>query len=125
MSTPVTLAEISGRDFSTDVSAFGQVAENLDDIEQCLRILLTTPKGSRPHEPLFGCDAWRYLDAPLSTAVPRMIQEIVAAVGMWEPRCRLKRVVPRFEAAAGGNLVLSVEWTLPNYEDSRLTEVAL
>jgi len=120
---PVALADITGRDFSISAAACGQVVENLADIDQCIRVILATPKGSRPHQPLFGCDAWRYLDAPLPESVAHIIREVAEAVALWEPRCRVKSVTPDYGALAAGALGLRLEWTLPGYDQPQTTEV--
>jgi phage baseplate assembly protein W len=119
------LTDIRSRDFSKAIGEFGQVAENIDDINQCLRAILKSPKGSRPHAPLFGCDAWRYLDRPMGAAIPQIVREVAEAIEAWEPRVELMKITPDFTEAAAGYLHLSIEWKLTGATESRTTEVRL
>ena len=75
---------------------WGEVVTGLDDIAQCLMIIVTTPPGSVPLRPEFGCDVLGYLDRPSAIAVPGIIREISRAVARWEPRAELRqvRVIP-------------------------------
>lgn len=58
----------------------------LDDIDQCIRTILATPKGSDPLRPDFGSDHYRYVDWPQNTVAPHLVREAVVAVATWEPR---------------------------------------
>ncbi len=106
------ISDIAAADWSIKLETPGSVVEGLDDINQCLRIILQTPKGSRPHEPLFGCDAWKYLDAPMGEAIPRIIIEVYDAIEMWEPRAHLISVTPDMTEAATGRLTLRLSWKI-------------
>lgn len=89
----------------------GEVAEGADDIDQAIRIILATPKGSRPHEPEFGSDINLWLDAPVNVAIPNIIREVVDAVEAWEPRARIVSVTPTLHDSGAG-YTLRVVWTL-------------
>lgn len=78
-------------------------------VAQCVRTILSTPKGSDPLRPEFGSDAWRYLDWPVPRAVPNVIRESVDAIRQWEPRCLNVRVQP---VIAGEHVTLRVNWRL-------------
>ena len=64
-----------------------------DDVAQCIHIILQTPKGADPLRPTFGCDAWRFIDAPLQLARPHIVREVFEALTRWEPRIKVQRVV--------------------------------
>lgn len=68
------------------------VVEQLADIHQSIRIILTTPLRADPLRPEFGCGAGRYLDYPVDRARPHVVREVVAAVRRWEPRVMLVKV---------------------------------
>ena len=124
MSTNVT--DITAADWSIRLNDPGSVVENLDDINQCLRVIMGTPKGSRAHDPLFGCDAWTFLDRPLADALPQIITAVIEAVEEWEPRVKLTSVIPVTTEAASGQLTLQVEWKLKDYDAGiQQTEVTL
>lgn len=90
------------------------------DIDQCIRIILTTPKGSDPHRPDFGSGIHLYLDYPVNQAVPHLVREGVEAIRQWEPRCELVKVSPRID---GAQITLCVTWRIANRV--RETEVKL
>ncbi|MGL5631392.1 MAG: GPW/gp25 family protein [Azovibrio sp.] len=85
------------------------VVEAEADIDQAIRVILGTPKGSDPHRPNFGSDLHLYLDYPIDQAIPHVVRETVEAIRLWEPRCKLIRVVPSTEVS---QIILRVEWKL-------------
>lgn len=113
------LADITGVDWSPKVGTPGGVVENEGDINQCIQIILATPKGSRPHEPLFGSDIYRYIDYPVNEAIPRIIGAVMEAIEEWETRVRLVRVTPTFEGVASGAITLVIEWEWKDYSDGK------
>lgn len=88
------------------------VAQQIADVNQCIRIILTTPKGSDPLRPEFGCDAGNYLDLPLDAARPHIVREVRAALA-WEPRISVDGVtVSQGKEQSGGHAVVRIAWTL-------------
>lgn len=85
----IQLPDILSAYWSPRLGEFGGVVEDLADIDQCIRIIVATPKGSDPLRPLFGCDAWKYQDAPVDVALPNVVREVYSAIAMWEPRAAL------------------------------------
>lgn len=106
------LTDITASDWSIKLDEPGSVVENLDDINQCIKVVLETPKGSRAHEPLFGSDVWQYLDQPLSEALPRIVAAVIEAVTEWEPRVKLISVIPVKDEISSGKITLQIEWKL-------------
>lgn len=86
-----------------------QLVTDIDDISQCIRIIVSTPKGSDPHRPLFGCDVDQYIDYPINTARPYIVREITDALRAWEPRIKVIRV--RVDVADISALTCYIEWT--------------
>lgn len=113
---PTALADITGSDWSIKLNDPGSVVENLDDINQCINVILTTPKGSRAHEPLFGCDVWTFLDRPISSALPNIVAAVIEAIEEWETRILLTRVLPDYDGLATGHVTLKLEWKLKDYD---------
>src|SRR5438105_3351057 len=87
-----TLADISSADWSLKVGSIGAVVQGIDDIDQCIAIILTTPKGSDPLRTTFGADLWHYIDNPISVAIPSIVREVSAAIAMWEPRVTVQSI---------------------------------
>lgn len=119
----VRVDEITSADWSLKVGSPGEIVTDLDDIEQCIDIILTTRKGSVPHQPLFGCDAWLWLDKPLQIARPNIIRECVDALTLWEPRIDVISVP--VELVTIGHVAVTVEYRLKNSVVSRFKEVSL
>jgi len=83
------------------------IVGGLDDIDQCVRIILTTPKGSDPHRPEFGSNIHLYIDWPQNRITPHLVREAVEALRLWEPRIGEVRVAVSHALAA---VELNVEW---------------
>lgn len=111
-----TLADITSSDWSLRLGALGEVAQGIADVDQCIKIILTTPKGSDPLRPTFGADLWRYIDSPITVAVPSIVREVTAAISMWEPRVTLisATVTPAIDGTAqsGAHLNITIRWQL-------------
>lgn len=85
------------------------VVEGVADIDQAIRIILGTPKGSVPHRPDFGSNIHLYIDHPIAEATPHLVRESVEAIRQWEPRCELVKVIPTVEES---HTTLRVLWKL-------------
>ncbi len=122
-----TMAEITSADWSLMLDStaaqvglatgVGAVVQGLDDVNQCIAIILGTPKGSDYLRPTFGCDIWRFIDAPLTLAIPHIVREVTEALTIWEPRISVLAVTAQLAAPGAnsnypGNLIVSVTWRL-------------
>ena len=63
------LNEITYVDWQLKLNSIGEVAQGVDDINQCIAIILLTKKGTVPHRPTFGSDIYKYIDYPINEAV--------------------------------------------------------
>lgn len=90
----------------------GQLVTDIDDIDQCIRIILTTPKGSDPLRPTFGSDMHLYMDYPINVARPHLVREIVIALMQWEPRIAVVDVVITLSDLA--TMSAAVKWEFIN-----------
>lgn len=90
----------------------GNVVQGVADINQCIGIILATPKGSDPLRPTFACDLWRWIDTPITVARPNLVREIVEAITKWEPRVRVLSVVINLVAGTLSNLTITIVWQL-------------
>jgi len=117
----IDVNQIRSVDWSRKVGEPGSIAEGLDDIDQCIKILLATPKGAVEHRPEFGCDAWRYLDYPVNEALPHIVRECTNALARWEPRAMVTGIATSYEAS---RVFLSIRWTAALGTSGQNTEVA-
>lgn len=95
----------------------GGFVEGIEDIRQCIRIILETPLGSDPLRPDFGSNLHLYLDYPIDRARPHIVRETVEAIRKWETRCTVKRVSVSIEETS--SLLIQVYFILADgVEDS-------
>ena len=85
------------------------VVEGVRDVEQAIRLVVRTPRGSDPHRPTFGSNVHLYVDHPINTVVPHLVRETVDAISEWELRAKVEKVVPVFGDAG---ITLRILWSL-------------
>ncbi len=119
----VTLAGITSADWSLALdqqgapgSGIGSVVQGVADVNQCIQIILNTPKGSDPLRPTFGADVWRYIDSPINAAIPAIVREVTEAILRWEPRVTVVSIsvtpATGTDTQAGARLSIAVTWKL-------------
>jgi uncharacterized protein len=91
-------------------AGIGNVVQGIADINQCIGIILATPKGSDPLRPTFACDLWQWIDAPITVARPHLVREIVQALTKWEPRIQVLSVVINLVGIS--QLTIAITWQL-------------
>ena len=106
--------------WSPKLGAPGDLVTGINDIAQCIRIILETPRGSDPLRPLFGSDHYKYLDRPLPAAVPFIIREAWDAIATWEPRAVVERIAAETENA---HAVIVVYWRTADGEKTEVLRV--
>lgn len=73
-------------------SGIGGVVQGINDIHQCLKIIMTTQPGEDPFRPTFGVDLTEFLDQPVNSAKPGIISQINSALTKWEPRIIIQQI---------------------------------
>jgi len=97
--------------------------DTIKSINQNISLILTTPKGSDPHRPLFGSDLWQFLDQPLTVLTKGRIKaEIIDAISTWEPRVEIEEVDLRKETAG---LKITIKYKIKEDETIQIEEVIL
>lgn len=120
--TVVNVKNITSKDWQRKRNSFGEVVEGLDDIRQCINTILKTVKGSVPLRPDFGCDAYKYIDYPLSIAQMHITREVISALSRWETRIEVTSVTCETTDQVG-QLVVKILWKLKNSDIIDLSEV--
>ncbi len=70
------------------------LARHETDIEQAIRVILSTSKGERRMRPTFGCDIQTLVFAPANEATFSLMRYYVnEALKMWEPRIEVREVL--------------------------------
>jgi len=121
----ITLGDIASLDWSLMLdstagggagSGLGRVVQGLDDVAQCVTIILTTPKGADPLRPTFGADLWQYIDIPINVARAKIVREVLEAVTSWEPRIEIVNItvgiVQNDMTQPGAHLQVTVTWRI-------------
>jgi hypothetical protein len=112
-----TLEQISTSDWSMaldtsyggqDGIGLGEVVQGLDDVIQCMRIILSTPKGTDPLRPDFACDIFRFLDLPLDLVIPQIVKEVAESIGRFETRAKVLSVLAQHNEI--GQLAVTLTW---------------
>lgn len=116
------LQDIKYSDWQPKLNKIGEIAEGIDDINQCIAIILATQKGSVPHRPDFGSDIYKYIDYPVNEAVPNIIRETIDAIKKWENRIDINNVTAQIIEQ---QVKISIEWQLKESDLTANTEIIL
>lgn len=119
MTTPTSYTSITAAHWQPALGSPGEIVQGLRDIDQAIRIILGTPKGSDPHRPEFGSNLHLYIDWPVNRVVPHLVREAVDAIRQWEPRVSVVTVRAMVEAE---HVTLRVVWKVADGIE-QLTEV--
>jgi uncharacterized protein len=103
--------DITAKDWSPKLGAFGEVVSGVEDIAQCVRIICGTRIGAVPLRPEFGSEIYKWLDAPIDEARRNVPQAIFQALGRWEPRIIVNSVLVSMAENLAG-VVIRIDWSL-------------
>ncbi len=92
--------------------ALGAVmVEGVEDIEQCIRIILSTQPGQRTMEPKFGCPLADFLFHSVDATLQAMVvSKVRAALLRYEPRILVDEVTVDASGAPEGRLEISIDY---------------
>ncbi|QJP95993.1 GPW/gp25 family protein [Pseudomonas fluorescens] len=119
MTTPKPYTSITAAHWQPALGTSGEFVEGLRDIDQSIRIILTTPKGADAHRPDFGSDLHLYIDWPVNRVTPHLVRETVDALRRWETRISVFQVQVLIE---GAQIRVRVQWRIADGV-TQLTEV--
>ena len=89
------------------------IVTDIDDVNQCIQTILSTPVGSEVLRPDFGSNIWQYIDWPIDRARPHIVREAMNALTKFEPRISVTAITVN-EAADYGHAYLLVSWNAAN-----------
>ncbi|MFD2645144.1 GPW/gp25 family protein [Pseudomonas japonica] len=119
MTTPTPYTDITAAHWQPALGTSGEVVQGLRDIDQAIRIILTTPKGSDSHRPEFGSDLHLYIDWPTNQVTPYLVRESIEAIRRWETRVSVVQVQVQID---GADIMLRVVWRVADGV-AQMTEV--
>lgn len=116
------LLALSSAYWQPALGSLGDVVEQLEDIHQCIRTILSTPQGSDPHRPDFAVRLLDWVDRPITEVRATMVRDALRAIARWEPRATVKRVTVEV-GTDGASLALTVYWVPSNIESDGTTQL--
>lgn len=122
---PALSSQVDGHASGLASDRLGELVTDTQDVDQCIRIILTTPKGSDPHRPLFGSNLHLYIDYPVNSARPHIVREAVNALREWEPRIEVVKVTVSLVDMAALACVVEWKFVAGVAEESFMTNLAL
>jgi phage baseplate assembly protein W len=104
----------------TDASGSIALTSDDQDLEQAIRLILTTAPGERPMRPKFGCGIHDYVFAPAdATTAGRLSLEVKRALAFWEPRIEVKNVDVSVDAFDRNTLYINIGYEKKGSYDPR------
>ena len=90
------------------------------DIEQAIRLILSTMPGERVMRPNFGCRAWELVFDPINSETTSLMGHYVTqALRFWEPRIEMGKVEVFRDTADDGVLLVEIQYTVKATHDPR------
>ena len=96
------------------------LTNDYDEIEQSIRIILSTAPGQRVMRPEFGCRIHELVFAPNSSATAgQAIRYVGEALGRWEPRIDLQEVNALDDPGRDGVMLIEIKYQIKDTHDER------
>ncbi len=112
----------SGWAFPFRISPSGGIAlsKHDTDIDEAIRIILGTAKGERHMRPQFGCGIHDLVFAPNNATTAGLVETYVReAIGWWEPRVELLRVVVDNDNDERNQILINIFYRIRATNDER------
>ena len=106
--------------FPIRTDANGGIALVLSDreIQEAIRVIVSTSPGERPMRPDFGCRIHDYVFAPAdSTTAAAMSAAVTDALNRWEPRIDVEDVVVLFTAEDPTVFYIDIQYRMKQTND--------
>lgn len=104
----INISDISTDRWSMSITNFGEVVADVEDLKQCLYIIVSTRKGSAPGWRAFGCGLFDHLDKPVNVVGPLVVQEMRASIERWEPNIVIQDIT--FSHEDLGKVRWTIKW---------------
>lgn len=96
------------------------LAQHENDIEESIRVILSTAKGERRMRPNFGCDVHRLVYAPNNaTTWGLAIHYVEEALGWWEPRIEVTNIEASADPLDTARLLIDIKYRIKATNDAR------
>jgi len=104
------------------ISPTGGIAlsRQVADIEEAIRIILSTAKGERHMRPQFGCGIHDLVFHPNNATTAGLIQTAIdEALGWWEPRIEVLQVIVDVDEDETNKLLIEIYYRIRATNDER------
>ena len=111
-----------GRVFPPRIDPQGGMALTSErtELDQSIRIILSTSPGQRVMRPNFGCRLYELVFAPNNNHTAAQARRYVEeALGMWEPCIRVTKVDARPDEQERSRLIIFIEYQVKATHDQR------
>jgi phage baseplate assembly protein W len=111
-----------GWSFPLRVDGRGGIAlsQHENDVEESIRIILSTAKGERRMRPNFGCDIHKIVFAPNNaTSWGLAAHYVEEALGWWEPRIEVLEIDPQPDPLDTSRLLINIKYRIKATNDER------
>jgi phage baseplate assembly protein W len=112
----------NGWSFPFRISPTGGIALSRHefDIDEAIRIILSTAKGERHMRPQFGCGIHDLVFAPNNATTAGLVDTYVReAIGWWEPRVEVLRVEVGTDDEERNKLLINIHYRIRVTNDDR------
>lgn len=104
----------------TDVTGSVALVRGDREIEEAIRIILSTSPGERPMRPDFGCAIHDFVFAPAdATTAGQLAYAVRSALDRWEPRIDVGDVRVSFDTGDAGTLHITIDYSISGSNDPR------
>ncbi len=94
------------RNWQVCINAPLQKVYGVEDIAQCVYVILSTVPGSDPLRPDFGSAIYKYIDQPTNRAHAQLIYAATRALEKWEKRIKVNKCKVVSDGLDGRNLII-------------------
>ena len=94
------LTDIKTSNWGISTRGCGYVEQGIEDVRQCIDVLLRTQKGTDPLRPEFGSDIYQHIDKPVNLVIPNVKRAIILAIELYEQRVEVKSVAHIIDKSA-------------------------
>jgi uncharacterized protein len=102
------VSNINTKNWSISTSLQGEIVKDIEDINQCIYVILKTIQGTDPMNPAFGCGLYLYQDQPINIGLPNMIREIGSSIEKYEPRATITNITYEIDLST---VIFSIYWS--------------
>jgi phage baseplate assembly protein W len=96
------------------------LSSNDNDVEESIRIILSTAKGERRMRPNFGCGIHDFIFAPNNAATwSQVAHNVEQALGWWEPRIEVLDVDVRPQMTEMSQLLITIRYRIKGTSSRR------